>query len=119
MVVTGLAVAAAAWGVLMGLSPMLQIRQMLRRRSSRDVSIGYFGVLMVGFVLWMSYGIAAHNLALIVPQHHRPAHRGGHHLGRRPPEPQDRHRTVAPARGAGRSAASGRAGGTRPSRARR
>ena len=67
MVVTGLAVAAAAWGVLMGLSPVLQIRQMLRRRSSRDVSISYFGVLMVGFVLWLSYGIAAHNLALIVP----------------------------------------------------
>jgi MtN3 and saliva related transmembrane protein len=67
MVVTGLAVAAAAWGVLMGLSPMLQIRRMLRRRSSRDVSVSYFGVLMVGFVLWMSYGIAAHNLALIVP----------------------------------------------------
>ena len=67
MVVTGLAVAAAAWGVLMGLSPMLQIRQMLRRRSSRDVSISYFGVLMIGFVLWMSYGIAAHNLALMVP----------------------------------------------------
>ena len=67
MVVTGLAVAAAAWGVLMGLSPVLQIRQMLRRRSSRDVSIGYYGVLMVGFVLWMSYGVAAHNLALIVP----------------------------------------------------
>jgi uncharacterized protein with PQ loop repeat len=40
---------------------------MLRRRSSRDVSISYFGVLMVGFVLWLSYGIAAHNLALIVP----------------------------------------------------
>jgi len=59
MVVTGLAVAAAAWGVLMGLSPMLQIRQMLRRRSSRDVSISYFGVLMIGFVLWISYGIAA------------------------------------------------------------
>ena len=67
MVVTGLAVPAAAWGVLMGLSPVLQIRQMLRRRSSRDVSISYFGVLMVGFVLWLSYGIAAHNLALIEP----------------------------------------------------
>ena len=67
MIETGLAVAAAAWGVLMGVSPVLQIRQMLRRRSSRDVSISYFGVLMVGFVLWLSYGIAAHNLALIVP----------------------------------------------------
>jgi len=67
MVVTGLAFAAAAWGVLMGVSPVLQIRRMLRQRSSRDVSIGYFAVLVVGFVLWLDYGIAAHNLALIVP----------------------------------------------------
>ena len=67
MVVTGLAVAAASWGVLMGISPLLQIRQMLRLRSSRDVSVGYFAVLLVGFGLWISYGIAACNLALIVP----------------------------------------------------
>ena len=67
MVVTGLAVAAAAWGVLMGVSPVLQIRRMVRQRSSRDVSIGYFSVLLVGFGLWISYGIAARNLALIVP----------------------------------------------------
>ena len=67
MIVTGLAVAAAAWGVLMGLSPILQIRRMLRRRSARDVSIAYFAVLLVGFLLWISYGIAARNLALIVP----------------------------------------------------
>ena len=67
MVVTGLAVAAAAWGVLMGLSPALQIRRMLRQRSSRDVSVGYFTILLVGFGLWISYGIAARNLALIVP----------------------------------------------------
>jgi MtN3 and saliva related transmembrane protein len=67
MVVTGFAVAAATWGVLMGISPLLQIRQMLRLRSSRDVSVGYFGILLVGFGLWISYGIAARNLALIVP----------------------------------------------------
>jgi uncharacterized protein with PQ loop repeat len=67
MVVTGLAVAAAAWGVLMGISPVLQIRRMLRQRSSRDVSVGYFAILLVGFLLWITYGIAAHNLALIVP----------------------------------------------------
>jgi len=67
MVVTGLAVAAAAWGVLMGVSPVLQIRRMVRQRSSRDVSIGYFSVLLVGFGMWISYGIASRNLALIVP----------------------------------------------------
>jgi MtN3 and saliva related transmembrane protein len=67
MVVTGLAVAAAAWGVVMGLSPVLQIRRMLAQRSSRDVSVGYFAVLLVGFLLWISYGIASRNMALIVP----------------------------------------------------
>jgi MtN3 and saliva related transmembrane protein len=67
MVVTGLAVAAATWGVMMGISPLLQIRRMLRQRSSRDVSVGYFAILLVGFVLWISYGIASRNLALIVP----------------------------------------------------
>jgi MtN3 and saliva related transmembrane protein len=67
MVVTGLAVAAATWGVLMAISPVLQIRQMLRQRSSADVSIGYFVVLLAGFLLWISYGVAARNLALIVP----------------------------------------------------
>jgi MtN3 and saliva related transmembrane protein len=67
MVVTGLAVAAAVWGVLMGISPVLQIRRMMRQRSSRDVSVGYFAILLVGFLLWIGYGIAARNLALIVP----------------------------------------------------
>ena len=67
MVVAGLAVAAAAWGVLMGVSPVLQIRRMLRQRSSRDVSVGYFTILLVGFGLWISYGITSRNLALIVP----------------------------------------------------
>jgi len=67
MVVTGFAVAAATWGVLMGMSPILQIRRMLRERSSRDVSVGYFTVLLVGFLLWIGYGIVSRNLALIVP----------------------------------------------------
>jgi MtN3 and saliva related transmembrane protein len=67
MAETVLAVVAASWGVLMGISPCLQIRRMLRQGSSRDVSVGYFVVLLVGFVLWIGYGIAARNLALIVP----------------------------------------------------
>ena len=51
----------------MGVSPVLQIRRMLRQRSSRDVSVGYFAILLVGFGLWISYGIAARNLVLVVP----------------------------------------------------
>jgi uncharacterized protein with PQ loop repeat len=67
MAQTGLAVAAASWAVLMGISPILQIRRMLRERSSRDVSVGYFTILLVGFLLWIAYGAAARNPALVVP----------------------------------------------------
>jgi uncharacterized protein with PQ loop repeat len=62
-----LAVAAATWGIAMGLSPLLQIRQMRLTRSSRDVSVPYFLVLNVGFLLWFSYGIASSNLAVALP----------------------------------------------------
>ena len=51
----------------MAVSPALQIRTMLRTRSSRDVSLGYYAVLLVGFGLWIAYGVALENFALIVP----------------------------------------------------
>lgn len=62
-----LAVLAATYGVVMALSPTLQIRRMLVRRSSEDLSISYFAVLLFGFGLWTAYGIALGNAALIVP----------------------------------------------------
>jgi uncharacterized protein with PQ loop repeat len=62
-----LSAAASAYGVLMGLSPVLQIRRMFREKSSRDVSIGYFLVLLAGFSLWVAYGSAAGNMVLVVP----------------------------------------------------
>lgn len=62
-----LAVSAAIWGTLMAISPFLQIRRILVRRSAADVSIGYLGVLQVGFGLWIAYGLSIGNLALIVP----------------------------------------------------
>ena len=58
---------AATWGVFMALSPLLQIRRMLERRSSADVSLSYLGVLQIGFALWIAYGLSLPNLALIVP----------------------------------------------------
>jgi MtN3 and saliva related transmembrane protein len=64
---TALGVAAAFWGILMAISPALQIRKMLHHRSSREVSVGYFWVLLVGFVLWIAYGISIENWYLIVP----------------------------------------------------
>jgi len=64
---TALAVAAAGWGVAMAVSPVLQIRRIRSLRSSRDVSLAAYAVLIVGFVLWIAYGVALGNPALIVP----------------------------------------------------
>ena len=62
-----LGVLAASWGVLMAISPLLQIRRMLARRSSADVSLTYLSVLQVGFTLWILYGWALGNPAIMVP----------------------------------------------------
>ena len=67
MLETALGVTAAIWGVVMAVSPALQIRKMLQHRSSREVSVAYFCVLLVGFVLWIAYGISIENWYLIVP----------------------------------------------------
>jgi MtN3 and saliva related transmembrane protein len=62
-----LATVAATWGVAMAVSPILQIRAIRAHRSSRGVSVAYQQVLLVGFILWLSYGIALHNIAIIIP----------------------------------------------------
>ena len=51
----------------MALGPLLQVRKIVRHQSARTISIGYFVVLLVGFLLWLAYGIAADNWALIIP----------------------------------------------------
>lgn len=67
MLTTVLGVTAASWGVVMAIAPLLQVRRMLRRRSSADVSVGYLVLLLPGFCLWVAYGIASGATALIVP----------------------------------------------------
>lgn len=64
---SALAVAAATWAIAMALGPLLQMRKIVRHQSAQTISIGYFVVLLVGFLLWLAYGIAADNYALIVP----------------------------------------------------
>ncbi|MGH2456277.1 MAG: SemiSWEET family sugar transporter [Candidatus Limnocylindria bacterium] len=58
---------AASYGVLMAVSPLLQIRRMLHTGSSADVSIAYLAVIEVGFGLWIAYGLSLPNWALVVP----------------------------------------------------
>jgi MtN3 and saliva related transmembrane protein len=66
-VIEVLAIMAATWGVAMALSPLLQIRAIRSHQSSKGVSVAYQQVLLVGFFLWFSYGVALHNWAIIVP----------------------------------------------------
>jgi uncharacterized protein with PQ loop repeat len=62
-----LGIAAATWGVVMAVAPLLQVRRMVTRRSSDDLSLGYFAVLLPGFALWVGYGWAGADWPLVVP----------------------------------------------------
>ena len=64
---TWLGIAAGGWGVAMAMSPLLQIREIRRRRSSLGLSLGYMVVLLVGFVLWVAYGVSGTQWPVIVP----------------------------------------------------
>jgi uncharacterized protein with PQ loop repeat len=56
-----LAVCATFAGLAMALSPILQMRRMRRTRSSNDVSLLYFGLIALGFVVWIAYGLSISN----------------------------------------------------------
>lgn len=53
-----LEIVTSTWGIAMAVSPGMQIRQMLSTGESKDVSLGYFAVLTVGFMLWFAYGLS-------------------------------------------------------------
>ncbi len=61
-----LAVAAIIAGLAMAASPILQVRRMRRTRSSMDVSLLYLTLLSLGFIVWLAYGLALGNPAMIV-----------------------------------------------------
>ena len=67
MLVSGFGLAAATWAVAMAVSPLFQLRLVVRRRSSAGVSVGYMLVLLVGFALWVGYGIVSKDAPLVVP----------------------------------------------------
>ena len=63
---TVIAVVVTAWGLVMAVALALQIRAIVWRRSSEGVSLAYFTVLFVGFVLWELYGLTQGDPVLIV-----------------------------------------------------
>ena len=54
------------WGLLMGLAPLLQVRVILRERSSEGISAGWVMILLVGFLLWLAYGFVNRDVPLII-----------------------------------------------------
>jgi uncharacterized protein with PQ loop repeat len=61
-----LALITTCWGVVMSLAPLLQVRVIRQRRDSAGTSLGWPAVLLVGFTLWLVYGITIGNLPLII-----------------------------------------------------
>jgi len=61
-----LAIVATMAGLLMAVSPVLQVRRMFRTRSSNDVSLLYLSMLCGGFVAWLAYGYSLGNPAMII-----------------------------------------------------
>jgi uncharacterized protein with PQ loop repeat len=61
-----LATAGTVYGVLAALKSLLQTRQMLARRSSRDVSALFLASYAGGYAIWLAYGVSTGSLPLIV-----------------------------------------------------
>jgi uncharacterized protein with PQ loop repeat len=58
---------AAASGVVMALSPLLQARRIRALGDSSEVSAGVFQTMRVNASIWLTYGIAAGNAVIVVP----------------------------------------------------
>jgi uncharacterized protein with PQ loop repeat len=50
----------------MALSPILQIRVIVRERDARGTSLGWVLILLVGFVLWLTYGLVNRDVPIII-----------------------------------------------------
>jgi uncharacterized protein with PQ loop repeat len=57
---------ATLYGVGAAAAVLLQLRQMLERRSSCDVSARFFAVYTGGYVIWLLYGLSIASVPLIV-----------------------------------------------------
>ena len=57
---------ATVYGVLGALKTLLQTRQMLTRRSSREVSARFLASYAGGYAIWLAYGLSTGSVPLIV-----------------------------------------------------
>ena len=50
----------------MGLAPLLQVRVIVRERSSEGISAGWVMILLIGFLLWLVYGFVNRDVPLMI-----------------------------------------------------
>jgi uncharacterized protein with PQ loop repeat len=61
-----LPVVTTAWGLVMALAPILQIRLIARERDASGISITWVCILLIGFTLWLIYGVVHRSPPLII-----------------------------------------------------
>jgi uncharacterized protein with PQ loop repeat len=61
-----LATAATLYGVGGALSVLLQARQMVARRSSRDVSLRFLATYVGGYAIWLVYGLNIQSVPIVL-----------------------------------------------------
>lgn len=57
---------ATAYGLVASLTVLLQARTLLRTRRSCDVSAGFFTSYVVGYLVWLAYGVSIGSWPLIL-----------------------------------------------------
>jgi MtN3 and saliva related transmembrane protein len=61
-----LALIATAYGVLAAASSLLEAARLLRSGSADEISLGFLGVLLGSYLIWLLYGISAGDDPLII-----------------------------------------------------
>jgi MtN3 and saliva related transmembrane protein len=65
-VVSTLGASATAYSLAAGTALLLQVRTMLRRRSSQDVSLTFLVTTSGGYLIWLLYGLGIGSMPLII-----------------------------------------------------
>jgi uncharacterized protein with PQ loop repeat len=61
-----LAPIVGTFGVVMGIAPLMQVNRVIRRGSSDDIAAGPLFIVVIGTILWLSYGLASGDTTLVV-----------------------------------------------------
>lgn len=57
---------ATIYGSLMSSAYIFQIHKMYKRKSSADVSVITYSILLGGFIVWLVYGISINDFPIII-----------------------------------------------------